>query len=256
LRLNCAAVPANLVESELFGYERGAFTGANARKVGFLEAANGGSLLLDEIGELPAEAQAKLLRVLEARSIVRVGGTREVPIDVRLIYATHRDLEADVRAGRFREDLFFRICTFTLHVPPLRERPNDIIALGTLFAEQASARLGVSPAEVTPRALAQLLGYRWPGNVRELRNALEHAVVLANGAPIGLEHLPDRLRGHAGTEAGAGSVLKGELSDVERRRVEQALRAEGGNQTRAALRLGISRRGLIRKLDKYGLKPR
>lgn len=254
LRLNCAAVPPNLVESELFGYERGAFTGAAARKQGYLEAASGGSLLLDEVGELPLEAQAKLLRVLEARTITRVGGTREVPIDVRLLYATHRDLEADVRAGRFREDLFFRISTFALRVPPLRERPNDIVALATLFAEEAASRLGVSSPEVGPRALSRLLGHRWPGNVRELKNAIEHAVVLADGGTIGVEHLPARL-GEADLNGPAG-VLKGELSDIERRRVEEALNAEGGNQTRAALRLGISRRGLIRKMAKYGLNQR
>jgi DNA-binding NtrC family response regulator len=256
LRLNCAAVPESLLESELFGYERGAFTGAVQRKVGYLEAASGGSLLLDEIGELPLEAQAKLLRVLEAKVVTRLGGTREVPLDVRLIYATHRDLEAEARAGRFREDLFFRIATFVLTVPPLRQRPNDIIALTAVFADEIAARMGLERSVVTAQAMARLMGYRWPGNVRELRNATEHAVVLAGGQPIGEGHLPARLRGDAEPGLSKAGVLQGELDEVERRRVEAALRAEGGNQTRAAARLGISRRGLIRKLSKHGISPR
>jgi two-component system response regulator AtoC len=256
LRLNCAAVPESLLESELFGYERGAFTGAVQRKVGLLEAANGGSLLLDEIGELPLEAQAKLLRVLEAKVVTRLGSTREVPLDIRVIYATHRDLDADVRAGRFREDLFFRIATFTLKVPPLRERPNDILALTAVFVDEIAIRMGLERSSFTPQAMARLMGYRWPGNVRELRSATEHAVVLAGGQPIDEAHLPTRIAGEGEESAPNVGVLKGELDEIERRRVEEALRAEGGNQTRAAVRLGISRRGLIRKLAKYGISSR
>lgn len=256
LRLNCAAVPESLLESELFGYERGAFTGAVQRKVGYLEAANGGSLLLDEIGELPLEAQAKLLRVLEAKVVTRLGGTREVPLDIRVVYSTHRDLEADVRDGRFRQDLFFRIATFTLGIPPLRERPNDIIALTAVFVDEVAARMGFERSSITPQAMARLMGYRWPGNVRELRSAIEHAVVLAGGQPITEAHLPARLGGSAELPAPKAGVLRGELDEVERRRVEEALRAEGGNQTRAAARLGISRRGFIRKLSKYGISSR
>ncbi len=260
LSINCAAVPRELIESELFGHERGAFTGANQRKIGFLEAASKGSLLLDEVGELSLEGQAKLLRALETRTITRLGGTEPVRLETRFLCATHRNLAAEVAAGRFREDLWFRINTFVLEVPPLRARPMEALTLASLFANRFAKEHGLTARPLSLAAVEALLRHDWPGNVRELRNAMEHAVVLARGASIEVIDLPDAVRsssresseGDTGQETG----LRGELADLERERVEQALRVENGNQTRAAERLGISRRGLIRKLEKYGFKPK
>jgi DNA-binding NtrC family response regulator len=258
VRLNCASLPDTLLESELFGHERGAFTGADRRKVGFLEAADGGTLFLDEIGEMPLALQAKLLRVLEARVIMRVGGTQEVPVDVRLIAATHRNLEEEVRAGRFREDLYFRISTFTLAVPPLRDRKDDILPLAEHFARTFAAELGQPPPILDEELRRALLAYRWPGNVRELRNAIERAVVMQSSGTIAVELLPERVRAAepaAGlVPAGDGVDMREHIADVERAAIVAALEATNGNQTRAAERLGLSRRALIYKLEKYGLK--
>jgi len=258
VRLNCAALPENLLESELFGHERGAFTGAERRKVGYFEAASGGTLFLDEIGEMPAPLQAKLLRVLERRVITRVGGTAEIAVDVRLVCATHRDLEAEARAGRFREDLLFRVGGFTLAVPPLRDRLAEIAPLAEHFARGFAAELGQPAPTLTAAARDALARHDWPGNVRELRNAVERAVVIA-GAVIDVEHLPDRVR-NAGLRApsppgAAPPDMKEHLADVERAAIAAALAAAGGNQTRAAQQLGVSRRALIYKMEKYGLKP-
>ncbi|MCA9679437.1 MAG: sigma 54-interacting transcriptional regulator, partial [Myxococcales bacterium] len=260
IRLNCASLPETLLESELFGHEKGAFTGAERRKIGFLEAASGGTLFLDEIGEMPASLQAKLLRVLERRVVIRVGGTVEVPVDIRLIAATHRNLEEDVRTGRFREDLFFRISTFTIAVPPLRDRRDDILPLAEQFARSFAAELGQSSTPVlTPAARALLVAHAWPGNVRELRNAIERAVVMQSGGVIEPEHLPDRVRSGAPAAAlvpvGDAVGMREQIADVERAAIVAALDASGGNQTRAAAQLGLSRRALIYKLEKYGLKP-
>jgi DNA-binding NtrC family response regulator len=257
LRMNCAAVPRELVESELFGHERGAFTGAVQRKLGFLEAASKGTLLLDEVGEMSLEAQAKLLRALEMRTITRIGGTDAIELDTRFIYATHRDLSADVKSGRFREDLLFRINTFQLEVPPLRARPSETLTLASLFVDRFARLHGTPPRQLSLATVDTLLTYAWPGNVRELRNAIEHAVVLARGDAIEVGDLPESLARTAPSHGVDGaSGLRGEIADLERERVEQALELEAGNQTRAAARLGISRRGLIRKLEKYGFKPR
>ncbi len=257
LRMNCAAVPRELVESELFGHERGAFTGAIQRKIGYLEAASSGTLLLDEVGEMSLEAQAKLLRALEMRAITRIGGTEAIHLDTRFIYATHRDLAADVKSGRFREDLLFRINTFQLEVPPLRARPSETLTLASLFAERFANQHGSPPRPLSLETVDVLLTYAWPGNVRELRNAIEHAVVLAQGDAIEVEDLPESFaRASSASSSDGASGLRGEIADLERERVEQALELSGGNQTRAAARLGISRRGLIRKLEKYGFKPR
>jgi two-component system response regulator AtoC len=255
IKLNCAALPESLLESELFGYERGAFTGAERRKVGFFEAANGGTLFLDEIGEMPVALQAKLLRVLERKVITRVGGTAEVATDTRLIAATHRDLDAEVRAGRFRQDLVFRIGGFTLAVPPLRDRASEILPLAEHFARAAAAEQGRAAPQLSEGARDALVAYGWPGNVRELRNAIERALVLCDDA-IEFTDLPEKLRdaGQRVRPVAPAADMRGHLAEVERAAIVAALEAEDQNQTRAARRLGLSRRALIYKMEKYGLK--
>jgi DNA-binding NtrC family response regulator len=253
VRLNCGSLPGTLLESELFGYERGAFTGADRRKIGYLEAADGGTLFLDEIGELALPMQAKLLRVLEDRRFMRVGGRDEISVDVRILAATNRDLEAEAKAGRFREDLYFRLSAFVVSIPPLRERPTEVTLLAELFVRQFSERMNKQPPLIAPDALAALRRYRWPGNVRELRNAIERALVLADGDRLGADSLPETVRRAEGGPA-PGGAMREQLAGMELKAIEEALAAEGGNQTRAAKRLGISRRALIYKLEKYGLK--
>jgi DNA-binding NtrC family response regulator/pSer/pThr/pTyr-binding forkhead associated (FHA) protein len=257
IKLNCAALPESLLESELFGYERGAFTGADKRKVGFFEAADGGTLFLDEIGDMPLPLQAKLLRVLERKVITRVGGTNEVATDARLIAATHRNLDGDVRSGRFRQDLLFRIGGFTIAVPALRDRPSEIIPLAEHFVRTAAAEQARIPPALSDDARDALAGYDWPGNVRELRNALERALVLATDT-ITAADLPERLHDashRVRPPVATGADVRGQLAEVERAAIVAALDAESGNQTRAARRLGLSRRALIYKMEKYGLKP-
>jgi two-component system response regulator AtoC len=256
IKLNCAALPESLLESELFGYERGAFTGAERRKVGFFEAADGGTLFLDEIGEMPLALQDKLLRVLERKVITRVGGTTEVAADARLIAATHRDLEADVRAGRFRQDLLFRIGGFTVVVPPLRDRSTEIVPLAEHFARLTAAEQGRPAPSIAEDARDALTGYTWPGNVRELKNAIERALVLCGDA-ITAPDLPEKLRdaGQRVRPVAPAADMRGHLAEVERAAIVAALDSEDGNQTRAARRLGLSRRALIYKMEKYGLKP-
>ncbi len=256
IKLNCAALPETLLESELFGHERGAFTGADRKKIGFFEAADGGTLFLDEIGEMPLSLQAKLLRVLERKVITRVGGTTEVPTDARLIAATHRDLEADARTGRFRQDLLFRIGGFTIVVPPLRDRQREILPLAELFTRTTASEQGRSVPMIAQDARDVLEGYTWPGNVRELKNAMERALVLCEDT-ITAADLPDKMRNVAQRTRpiAPAADVRGHLAEVERAAIVNALDAEGGNQTRAARRLGLSRRALIYKLEKYGLKP-
>ena len=255
IKLNCAALPESLLESELFGHERGAFTGADKRKIGFFEAADGGTLFLDEIGEMPLSLQAKLLRVLERKVITRVGGTTEVATDARLIAATHRDLDADVRAGKFRQDLLFRIGGFTIVVPPLRDRPTEIMPLAEHFARTAAAEQGRPTPHFTEDAREQMNAYGWPGNVRELRNAVERALVLAADV-ITAADLPERMHDVARQvrPISRSTDVRGHLAEVERAAIVAALEADNNNQTRAARRLGLSRRALIYKMEKYGLK--
>jgi two-component system, NtrC family, response regulator AtoC len=262
VKLNCASLPENLLESELFGHERGAFTGADRRKLGYFEAASGGTIFLDEIGEMPPGLQAKLLRVLERRKLMRVGGTTEIDVDVRVVAATNRDLEQEVARGRFREDLYFRVSAFTLVVPPLRDRRGEIVPLAEHFARGFATELGQRPPVLSAETRATLERYAWPGNVRELRNAMERALVLHTGGAIEPEHLPDRVREAAPAGAspalvavGDGVDMREQIADVERAAIEAALAASGGNQTRAAARLGVSRRALIYKMEKHGLKP-
>jgi DNA-binding NtrC family response regulator/pSer/pThr/pTyr-binding forkhead associated (FHA) protein len=259
VRINCASIPETLIESELFGHEQGAFTGADRRRIGILERAHGGTLLFDEIGELPAAMQAKLLRVLEERKVLRVGGTEELDVDVRFVAATNRDLEEEAARGAFRQDLFFRLSAITLRVPPLRERPRDLPLLAALFADRSAQAAARAPVRLSEPFQAALARYPWPGNVRELRNVVERAVVLAGGSDLTASELPERLALLAPARGGArlpdptvGS-MPDRLEDLERRTLGEALQTAGGNRTHAARALGISRRALLYKLKKYGL---
>jgi two-component system response regulator AtoC len=250
--VNCAAIPDQLLESELFGHVRGAFTGATNDRKGLFEEADGGTLLLDEVAELPPALQAKLLRALEEGVVRRVGASSETKVDVRLLAATAQPLEELIRDGRFREDLFYRLNVVRIHLPPLRERPEDVAALATLFVAQAGARQGRS-LRLTPAGLGKLLEWRWPGNVRELRNAVERAAVLSGTGvldaadfPLGDPRLP--------LAPGGGAVkLKPQVEALERSVIEEALAKADGNRRQAAQTLGVSLRTLFYKLNRYGL---
>ncbi len=267
LRLNTAALPEALLESELFGHERGAFTGAVKSKPGLLEMASGGTVFLDEVGELPLATQAKLLRVLEAREVLRIGGLSPRPIDVRFVAATNRDLPALVAREAFRGDLYFRLNGITLHIPPLRERQGEIVPLAQALAAQVSRGSGAAPVRFTALAFRALETHDWPGNVRELRNTVERAYVLSGGGVIDREHLLLEPAGNGSRAASvpppppappppsrpAGAALRDDVDLYERRRVEEALEQAGGNQTRAAEALGMSRRALVTRLTSYGM---
>ena len=254
VRLNCAAIPKDLLESELFGYEKGAFTGALQAKKGRLELADGGTLFMDEIGDLALEAQAKLLRALETGEIERVGGTRTAKVDVRLIAATNKDLAAGVRSGEFREDLYFRLNVLPLAVPPLRERRGDIARLCAHFLERFAAAEG-RPAPALAADAAELLeDYHWPGNVRELRNLMERAVVLVDGASITANDLDAWLESAPDTDEDSG--LKGRIARSEIDSIRRALDTADWNVTQAAAGLGIDRTNLHRKMRKYGIARR
>jgi two-component system NtrC family response regulator len=248
--VNCAALPETLLESELFGHEKGAFTGAHAARQGRFEAAHGGSLFLDEIGDLPLHLQVKLLRVLQEREVERLGSSRPIPVDVRLLAATHGDLEAAVRAGTFRDDLYYRLDVVTVTVPPLRERRADIPPLLEHFLARFTRDNGKPIRGLTQEARDALLRYDYPGNVRELENLVERAVVLTRDDVIGLGDLPLGVR-EPGPEGDA--TLPAATEGLERRLIREALAAAGGVQTRAAEALGISERVLRYKLRKYGL---
>jgi two-component system response regulator AtoC len=259
--VNCAAIPANLLESELFGYVRGAFTDAVRTRPGLFEEASGGTLFLDEIGEMPVDLQIKLLRVLEEGAVRRLGDSKTVPVDTRVIAATAKDLKAECRTGRFREDLFFRINVLPIKVPPLRERREDIPLLVRHFTARSAASAGKVPPSVSPEAMRRLLDYDWPGNVRELENTIERAVVLADGPVISTEQLPDEAFSAAvpgNADAGApdegGLSLKVSTERLEREFIARALRFTGGNRTRAAELLEISLRSLVYKIKEYGLE--
>ena len=254
--VNCGAIPATLIESELFGYERGAFTGADQRRLGNFELAQNGTIFLDEIGELPLELQAKFLRVLEERRFRRLGGRAEVEIDVRVICATNRDLKEEIRRGRFREDLYFRLHVFTVGLPPLKERREDIPLLAHLFIEKFNGETGKHVQGVTPGALATLQGYSWPGNIRELRNTVERAMILVDGDVIGEEHLPPDMQG-ARPEAATLRVPMGiPLDKVEKEYILASLQKNGGNKARTAEILGISEKTLYNKLNRYAAEAR
>ena len=252
--INCAAIPENLLESELFGHVRGAFTGATSEKTGLFEQASGGTLLLDEIGDLPLGLQAKLLRVLQEGEVRRVGDTRDRAIDVRLLAATARDLPADVRAGRFREDLFYRLHVVAIHLPPLRARREDVAPLARLFAARLSSRFGF-PVTLSEAAIAWLEAQPWPGNVRELENAIERAAVLSGKRELDPGDFDARPLAPRDSAAAAGKVtLPDAVAEAERAAIRAALEASGGNRRAAAKRLGVSLRTLFYKIQRYGLE--
>jgi len=252
--VNCAAIPDELIESELFGHERGAFTGATQARRGRFEEAHGGTLFLDEIGDLSTRAQTKLLRVLQEHELTRVGGNRTIKVDVRVIAATNRDLARAVQENAFREDLYFRLAVIPITVPPLRERSEDIALLVEHFAAQLARETARRPRVFTPEALALLRGLSFPGNVRELRNLVERLVIMSPGAGIGAEEVRAVL-----PPVDAAPATPGRLGDAvrefEKRQIEVALQAEGGNVTRAATRLGLERSHLYKKMRKLGWQP-
>jgi len=252
--INCGAVPANLLESELFGHVRGAFTGANAPRTGLLVKASGGTLLLDEIGDMPLEMQTKLLRALQERTVRPVGSNEEIPFDARIVAATHRDLEAEISAKRFREDLYYRINVVKIQVPPLRARDGDILKLATHFLRRFAEKSKREEVALSPEVAAALLAYDWPGNVRELENCMERAVALARRDQVSMEDLPDKVTSRRPASvplAAEQSVEILTLEEVDRRYIERALRLLDGNKTRAADLLGLDRRTLYRRLERY-----
>lgn len=248
--VNCAAFVDTLIDSQLFGHERGAFTGAVSRSVGRFEAADGGTLFLDEIGELPPRAQAKLLRVLQEGTFERIGSNESVHVDVRVVSATHRDLRQLVASGQFREDLFYRLKVIEVRLPPLRERREDLPAI----VDDILAELSPSPPRIAATAWDAIVAYPFPGNVRELRAALQHALVLSRGDTIQLAHLPRELSAARAPEVREPIAQLAEvLRSCERRHLIEALRASGGNRTQAARMLGISRKSLWEKLRAHGI---
>jgi DNA-binding NtrC family response regulator len=252
--LNCAAMPEALLESELFGHVRGAFTDAHAARAGLFAQANGGTLFLDEIGDLSLHLQPKLLRVLQDRVVRPVGGEKAIPCDVRIMAATNQDLELAVAQGSFRRDLFFRVNVIHVEVPPLRARGTDVLLLAQVFLEQQAARAGKPVGTLAPAVAERLLAYRWPGNVRELQNCIERAVALAARDRINLDDLPERIRrGEAPPSPGGprAEALGLPLEEIERRHILQVLDAVRGNRTIAAQRLGLDRKTLYRKLQRY-----
>lgn len=254
IAVNCAAITETLLESELFGHARGAFTGASADRPGLFEAANHGTLLLDEIGEIAPEMQVKLLRVLQEREVRRVGENRSRSVDVRILAATNRDLDHGVAENTFRQDLYYRIKVVELHVPPLRDRRDDILPLARVLLSEAALRMGRDVLGLAPVTADQLLRYEWPGNVRELENAMERAVALARGRRVELEDLPEEvLQAFPTPLARADSVLS--LKQVEKEYILAALELYDGNQTRTAKQLGIGSATLYRKLKSYGMIP-
>ena len=265
--VNCAALPSELIESELFGHEKGAFTGAAARRQGKFEQANGGTLFLDEIGDMSANVQAKLLRALEERQIERLGGNESIPVDVRIVSATHRPLEQEIASGNFRADLFYRLQVVTIEIPPLRDRREDIPLLAETFAAAAAEKFSLPARPIAQNALRRLVEYSWPGNVRELKNAMDRAVILAEGSELSARDLPtessSELRTTDVSDDGAGGLqvpftadFREDRREFERRYISRCLEHTQGNVTRAAEILGMHRQSLQHKLRQLGLGRR
>jgi len=253
--LNCAALSEGILESELFGHEKGSFTGAAAARQGRFEYADGGTLLLDEVGDMPASTQVKLLRVLEQNEIIRVGSNAPVKVDVRIVAATHRQLEKLVKEAKFREDLYFRLRVVTLYIPPLRERRDDIPLLANHFLRQISTNYKKHVTEISPDARRRLVAYEWPGNVRELRNTIEHMVVVTTDPILGVDDLPEHiLPGEAAPHIQPPHLVGMSIRDAERELIRNTLATVGGNRVEAAKILGIGERTLYRKIKEYGLK--
>jgi DNA-binding NtrC family response regulator len=257
--VNCAAIPENLIESELFGHEKGSFTGAHERRIGKFEAAHGGTIFLDEIGELGLGVQAKLLRALQDRTVERIGSTQPIPVDVRVLAATNRNLEREVSGGKFRQDLYFRIHVVPIQLPALRERREDVRLLADAFLARTHGENRRGPDRLAPESLAALERYSWPGNVRELENAIEYAMTLGTGAAIELADLPNEIQLASRSESlheavRAGHLdLDGAVARLEVELIREALARTNDNQTRAAELLGITRRLIKLKMDRYGI---
>jgi two-component system response regulator HydG len=258
LAINCAALPEPLLESELFGHAKGAFTDAKAARTGLFVQATGGTLFLDEVGEMPPGMQVKLLRALQERVVRPVGGDAEVPFDVRIVAATNQNLEKAVSAGTFREDLFYRLNVIQLELPPLRARGNDVLLLSQRFVEHFAARASKKVLGLSSGAAEKLLGYSWPGNVRELQNCVERAVALTRQEQLTVEDLPEKIRDYKAAHVFVASNDPAELApmdEVERRYILHVLEATGGNKRHAARVLGFDRKTLYRKLERYGVSP-
>jgi two-component system response regulator AtoC len=256
IAINCAAMPESLLESELFGHAKGAFTDAKAGRSGLLQQASSGTLFFDEIGEMPVGMQAKLLRSLQERTVRPVGGNEEIPFDARIVAATNRDLESEVEANAFREDLFYRINVVRIDVPPLRMRSNDVLLLAQHFLEKIAARSAKRVNGISSTAAEKLLSYEWPGNVRELQNCIERAVALTRYDTIVVEDLPEKIREYKSTSIVLATEDASQLlpmEEVERRYILRVLKTVGGNKTTAAKVLGFDRRTLYRKLERYGV---
>jgi Nif-specific regulatory protein len=256
IKVNCAALPESIIESELFGHERGAFTGASAQRKGRFELAHRGTIFLDEIGELSLQVQAKLLRVLQERELERVGGAATIKVDVRLVAATNRKLEEEVKAGRFREDLFYRLNVFPLHIPPLRERKGDIVLLADHFAEKYAERNGKLIKRISTPAIDLLTSYSWPGNVRELENCIERAVILSQDTVIHSYNLPPSLQSPTSTSTEPTTTLDAALSRMEKELIIEALKIGDGNMASAARQLGITERRMGLRVHHYGINWR
>jgi DNA-binding NtrC family response regulator len=251
--VNCAAIPETLMESELFGHERGSFTGADRRKEGCFEVANNGTLLLDELPEMKVELQAKLLRVIEEQRLRRVGGTAEIPIDVRVLAASNRDVEQAVRDGALRADLFYRLNVFTIQLPPLRDRVEDLPALAQMFVQHYAALNHREVAGLDEECLNALKAHPWPGNVRQLRNVIERAVIVSEARTIRKRDLPEEFRATSSSDGGNISIRLGSsLEEVEKELISKTIDFTGGNKTRAAEILGVSAKTLYNKLDRFG----